>query len=59
MDKTKLCHLCLKKRKIHNSHILPEFMYDRTYDEKHRAISMTSVKGEKEKYIQKGLRERL
>lgn len=34
-------------------------MYDHTYDEKHRAITVTSIKGEKEKYIQKGLREHL
>lgn len=34
-------------------------MYNNTYDEKHRAIKVTSIKGEKESYIQKGEREYL
>lgn len=34
-------------------------MYINTYDEKHRAIKVTSTKGEKESYIQKGEREYL
>lgn len=34
-------------------------MYINTYDEKHRAIKVTSIQGEKERYIQKGEREYL
>jgi len=53
------CRLCLKKNQLQHSHILPEFMYINTYDDKHRAIKVSSVNGAKEIYIQKGEREYL
>lgn len=51
------CKLCNNATELRNSHILPEFLYENTYDEKHRAMLVSS--SEKEKLIQKGLREYL
>jgi hypothetical protein len=53
------CKLCNQKKEIVNSHILPEFLYENLYDDKHKVISVSSIPGEKEHYIQKGLREHL
>lgn len=47
------------RKELRKSHILPEFFYVETYDEKHRAIQVTSQPGEKEMFIQKGEREKL
>jgi len=52
-----VCKLCQKKSDLRNSHILPEFMYSKLYDEMHRTMSISSDK--KEKLIQKGVRENL
>ncbi len=53
----KPCKLCLKKRVLKNSHIIPEFIYSSIYDEKHR-LAIISNKGTM--YAeQKGLREYL
>lgn len=53
------CNLCLRRRELRKSHILPEFFYSETYDEKHRAIQVSSQPREKERFIQKGEREKL
>lgn len=53
-----LCKLCLQQRELRNSHIIPEFLYKLTYDEKHRAIDV-DVDASTVKFSQKGLRERL
>lgn len=52
-----ICRLCLKESELRNSHILPEFLYENLYDELHRTMLVSS--GEKEKLIQKGVREYL
>jgi len=54
-----LCKLCLQAKPLRNSHIIPEWMYGPLYDSKHRAISVASDPGEREQYIQKGIREKL
>jgi hypothetical protein len=51
------CKLCQQHKTLINSHIFPEFFYKSLYDEKHRAVYLTSNPGEKERYLQKGLRE--
>src|SRR6266508_488970 len=51
------CKLCLKKKELLRSHIIPEFMYLDLYDEKHRAIKVDSNLDSGEPYIQKGQRE--
>jgi hypothetical protein len=48
--------LCNKAGELRNSHILPEFLYKKLYDEKHRTLIISK---EKNKVIQKGIRERL
>lgn len=52
-----ICRLCKKDTELRNSHILPEFLYSKLYDDKHRTMSISY--DEKEKYIQKGVREYL
>lgn len=51
------CRLCRKPATLLRSHILPEFFYSSIYDELHRTMLIAS--DEKEKFIQKGVRERL
>lgn len=52
------CRLCLEQSKLCNSHVIPEFCFKPTYDEKHRAIeSKLTAKGTR--FIQKGYREYL
>ena len=51
-----ICRLCLKESELRNSHILPEFLYENLYDEKHRTLLVS--RGD-EKIVQKGIREKL
>jgi hypothetical protein len=51
-----LCRLCGNLAILRNSHILPEFMYQSLYDEKHATIAMGQDPAKDQK-IQKGLRE--
>lgn len=54
------CKLCLKQRKLHESHIIPEFIYNPIYSENHKLIKVSgSLEGPNPELIQKGLRERL
>jgi hypothetical protein len=52
------CALCLKERKLCNSHIIPEFLYTQLYDDKHR-VAVLGKDFERTQYEQKGLREYL
>jgi hypothetical protein len=51
------CRLCQRDRPLRRSHIIPEFAYRDTYDEKHRAI-LVSPSGQTRR-VQLGLRRRL
>jgi len=57
------CRLCLKERKLRDSHILPEFMYECSglYDDKHRfaIIKRTQEEIEDFELRQLGLKEKL
>lgn len=53
-----ICRLCLQERELRNSHIIPEFLYKPSYDDKHRAIDVNTNKFTV-KYAQKGIYERL
>lgn len=53
-----ICALCLKRRVLCKSHIIPEFMYRPGYDEKGRIQQVNAQTGERP-FIQKGYRERL
>ncbi|MBC7876992.1 MAG: hypothetical protein H7Y59_07450 [Anaerolineales bacterium] len=52
-----LCRLCKREAELRYSHILPEFLYSPLYDELHRTMLVSS--NQKEKFIQKGVREYL
>src|SRR5712692_2496962 len=54
-----LCKLCKNEGQVRHSHIFPEFLYERSYDEKHRAISIWPQSYHNEQILQKGLREYL
>lgn len=51
-----ICRLCSKESELRNSHILPEFLYEDLYDEKHRTLLISRKKGI---VVQKGIREKL
>ena len=53
------CKLCLQAKKLSHSHILSEFLYEPTYDEAHKFISMSSHPRQKTKPFEKGFREYL
>ena len=54
-----ICRLCLKDRKLADSHIIPEFIYKSMYDKNHRFLEMPDVDVGKVGYQQKGYREQL
>jgi hypothetical protein len=58
MHKIGVCRLCLRKTSLCASHIIPEFLWKHTYDDKHRVEEMGPEK-RKAPWLQKGLRERL
>lgn len=55
------CRLCQSQEELRNSHVLPEFLYESLYDEKHRfkAIHMDGSESPSSRLEQKGYRERL
>lgn len=52
------CKLCLQEKKLCQSHIIPEFLFKPTYDEKHRANQLI-IEPYGKLFIQKGFREEL
>jgi hypothetical protein len=53
------CALCLNDRSLCDSHIIPEFVYESLYDEKHRFHVVSAEPDERARYKQKGLKESL
>jgi hypothetical protein len=53
------CALCDGEKELKNSHIIPEFFYKPLYDHKHRINVLPLTENEKNRYEQKGLREKL
>lgn len=51
------CALCLEERPLRESHIIPEFVYESIYDDKHRFHTLGV--DQRAAYEQKGLREPL
>jgi hypothetical protein len=51
-----ICALCLLKAELRLSHIIPEFSYKPTYDEKHRMHAIPGHAPEEDFWVQKGLR---
>jgi len=50
------CYLCKNETSIRNSHIIPEWMYKKVYDEKHR---FTNRANDDRTFFQKGFRKYL
>ena len=53
------CALCLHPWELVNSHVIPEFMYEGLYDDKHRFHTYSLAPEVRRKFEQKGLREKL
>lgn len=54
------CKLCHKKKKLRNSHIIPEYFYKYTYSSSHKVSVVSTGKISREFLnLQKGLREKL
>lgn len=54
-----LCALCQKNQELKRSHIIPEFLYESLYDDKHRLHIFSAMPNEENRIEQKGLREPL
>jgi hypothetical protein len=53
------CALCLKRKELRKSHIIPEFLYKFIYDDKHRYFVLTTIDDEPIKRQWTGIYERL
>ena len=53
------CRLCKLDLPLRNSHVLPEFIYDTLYDNKHRFHLLTTDPNKRDTWQQKGLRNQL
>ncbi|MHA6574969.1 hypothetical protein [Pseudomonas yamanorum] len=53
------CALCLQEAELRRSHVIPEFLYETLYDEKHRLQVLSIIPEQANWRVQKGLRERL
>ncbi|RTR31659.1 hypothetical protein [Shewanella atlantica] len=53
------CKLCGKERPLRQSHIIPEFAFSPLYDEKHRFNEISLDVKRRNRFKQKGVRERL
>jgi hypothetical protein len=53
------CALCLQPLELQRSHIIPEFLYESLYDDKHRLQVLSVLPDEPNWREQRGLRERL
>jgi hypothetical protein len=54
-----VCNLCAKESSLVNSHVFPEFFYERTYNEAHQFISVSNHPLRRPRPMQRGLTERL
>jgi hypothetical protein len=61
MNKIKIatCALCLFEKELQNSHIIPEFIYEHLYDDKHRYHVLSTTVKDYKRMSQKGVRESL
>jgi hypothetical protein len=53
------CKLCRSEADLQNSHVISEFQYEPLYDEKHRFHVISVNPEQKERFEQKGFREKL
>ena len=53
------CALCLREAALCRSHIIPEFLYEPIYDDKHRLKLLSVIPEQPTTYKQKGIWEKL
>jgi len=53
------CSLCKQSKGILDSHVIPEFFFKPLYDKIHRFCELTTLSGVKNRYPQKGIRQKL
>ncbi len=58
-EHTGYCRLCGESKVLRRSHIIPEFLYAKLYDDLHRMLGISTKPSAKIELPQKGLRERL
>lgn len=54
-----ICKLCLEKRALRNSHIIPEFLYSPLYNEKRYMMGINGLGNRGWRPLQKGITEKL
>jgi hypothetical protein len=54
-----ICCLCLRDRTLRNSHIIPEFLHDDLYNDKHQMMGIHGGGNRGWQAVQKGIREPL
>ena len=54
-----ICKLCHRETELMESHIIPEFFYKPLYDDLHRFYALSTDEEEKNRLMQKGLKEKL
>lgn len=59
MTSVGVCRLCGASKTLRKSHIIPEFIYQPMYDERHRFFVLDRDKAWRAKRLQKGLAERM
>jgi hypothetical protein len=54
-----ICQLCLKERELRNSHVVPEFLYAKLYNDKNHLMGINGRGSRGWKPLQQGIREPL
>ena len=54
-----ICRLCKTESVLRNSHIVPEFLYETLYNDKHQVVGINGVGPRGRELLQKGIREPL
>lgn len=57
--KTAICKLCDQPKKLHKSHIVPEFCYETLYNDKHKFIQLSTNPDDRTISRPKGLYDHL
>lgn len=53
------CRLCKRQEDLRDSHIIPEFLYEDLYNDKHQVVGINGVGPRGRQLLQKGIREPL
>jgi hypothetical protein len=53
------CHLCLQERELRNSHIVPEFLYGKLYNDKRQLMAISGLGKHGRSLLQNGIKQHL